>query len=69
MGQLVTIVLLAILGWFAWKFVRKEGTRIADLLRRRPDPLNRSDSARPNSDERPVTLEKDPRTGVYRPKE
>lgn len=66
MSQLVTVVLLAILGWFAWKFWQRERARVAELLRRRVAPVERQQrSAEPQV----TTLEKDPRTGVYRPKD
>jgi len=58
MGQLVTVALLGIIGWFAWKAIQKESARVAERLRPKEPPA-----------ERVTTLEKDPRTGVYRPKD
>ena len=58
MGQLVTVILLAIIGWFAWKAIEKEKSRLAERLRPKEPPAGRV-----------TTLEKDPRTGVYRPRD
>lgn len=56
MGQIAFVVLLLAVGWLAWR-----GRRLPD---RRP--------ARPRSSPpppRPMELQKDPQTGVYRPVE
>jgi hypothetical protein len=57
---LVILVVIAALGW---RGVRREKTRVTNALREAEAALQKRKPAA----QRSVTLERDPKTGVYRP--
>jgi hypothetical protein len=59
MPQLLLLGLAAAGGWYAWKTLKREMARIDDELER-----ERKAAARPQD-----TLERDPATGKYRPRQ
>ena len=60
MGQLLLVGLVALGGWYAYKFVKREMHRVDTELKK----------ARKAKDDRPAeTLELDPETGRYKPRE
>jgi len=60
MGQLLLIGLVALGGWYGYRFLRREMRRVGNEL----------DKARQARDDRPTeTLELDPKSGRYRPRQ
>ncbi len=58
------IILIALVGaglWLGWRILRKEMRRVDRELRKAEHDLR--------AGERPIALEKDPETGVYKPKD
>ncbi|MCC2111154.1 MAG: hypothetical protein KDJ16_03880 [Hyphomicrobiales bacterium] len=60
MPQIVLIALVGAGVWLGWRILKKEMARVdRDLRKAEDDPIH---------GENPVALEKDPETGVYKPK-
>jgi hypothetical protein len=60
MAPLIVVGLIAVIAILGWRGVKSEQKRVSEALKR----------ARRDADRRaPLTLEKDPRTGVYRARE
>lgn len=59
MGTAIVIVLIAIVGFYGWRKFRHEHEKVVAALRQAEAALDKRS---------PVTLEKDPKTGVYRPR-
>jgi hypothetical protein len=57
MGPLLIAGLIAVVAALGWRGVRSERSRVAEALKRAEASLDKK---------APVTLEKDPKTGVYR---
>jgi hypothetical protein len=57
MGPLIIAGLIAVVATLGWRGVRSERSRVAEALKRAESSLDKK---------APVTLEKDPVTGVYR---
>jgi ABC-type nickel/cobalt efflux system permease component RcnA len=60
MGLLLEILVVAIAVWVAWRGFRQHQRRVADAVQHAEEAVK---------DATPETLVKDPKTGVYRPKE
>ena len=57
MGPFLIAGIIAVVAALGWRGVRREHTRVVDALKKAEDALDRR---------APVTLEKDPETGIYR---
>ncbi|MBZ0229128.1 MAG: hypothetical protein K8F58_11865 [Bauldia sp.] len=57
MGPVITLAIIALVVGFGWRSMRREHGRVVDALKKAEASLDRR---------APVTLEKDPETGVYR---
>lgn len=64
MNPILPIILLAAVAILGWRGVRRERERVASALKDAEAALQK----RRPGDPRSLTLEKDPATGVYRPK-
>jgi hypothetical protein len=64
MNPILPIILLAAVAVLGWRGVRRERERVATALKEAEAALQKRQPARAES----LTLEKDPVTGVYRPK-
>ena len=62
MPQLLVLILAAAAIWLGYKWLRKETRRVQTDLRAAEDAL------RDKQDREIPTLERDPKTGVYRPR-
>ena len=60
MGAAFIFAIAAAVAIVGWRGVRRQHARVVEALREAESALKR---------DRPVTLEKDPQTGVYRPKQ
>lgn len=58
MVQLLIVGTIAVIAILGWRGVRREHARVVNALKKAEASLDRN---------APVTLEKDPETGVYRP--
>lgn len=58
MARLLFFALLAAAAWYGWKAFRRQQARVTEALKRAEGALAKNE---------PVTLQKDPKTGVYRP--
>jgi hypothetical protein len=59
MGSAVVFAIAAAVAIIGWRGVRRQHARVVEALKQAEAALKR---------DRPITLEKDPQTGVYRPK-
>lgn len=60
MVRLLFIVFLGAVAWYGWHVFRRHQDRVTKALRETESPLAK---------DKPVELEKDPDTGVYRPRD
>ncbi|HZP20469.1 MAG TPA: hypothetical protein VFB16_09695 [Bauldia sp.] len=60
MGLTFVLAVAAIVIYVGWRGARRQHDRVVEALRQAEAAVRR---------DTPVTLEKDPRTGVYRPKQ
>ena len=58
MSRLVLFGLIAVAVWYVWRSYGRRAKTVTESLRKADDSLSRQE---------PVTLTKDPKTGVYRP--
>jgi hypothetical protein len=58
MARLLLFALVGVAAWYGWKALRQQQVRVTEALKRAEGSLARNE---------PVTLQKDPETGVYRP--
>lgn len=58
MVRLLTIAVIALGVWYAWRVIRRQSARVAEALKEAEGSVARKKT---------VELEKDPETGVYRP--
>lgn len=63
MSPVVILAIIALAVGFGWRSMRREHARVADALKKAEAAVNKRAPAKAKT----VTLEKDPRTGVYRP--
>jgi uncharacterized protein HemX len=62
MVRLLVIALIAAAGWYAWKMLKRQQARVEAALRKAEA------TAKPTvREQKSIALEKDPKTGVYRP--
>jgi hypothetical protein len=59
MSQLLFLILLGLAVGLGWRFVSRQRDRVINALRQAETSMRQR--------EQPVTLERDPKTGVYRP--
>jgi hypothetical protein len=59
MGPLILVGAVAVVAVLGWRGVRKQHQKVLDALKRAEKAVDRK---------APMTLEQDPRTGVYRPR-
>ena len=59
MGTFVVILVIAVVAFYGWRKFRREHDKVVAALRQAEAALDKRS---------PVTLEKDPETGVYRPR-
>jgi hypothetical protein len=59
MGPILILAAIALAAGFGWRAVKREHTRVVDALKKAESALDKR---------APMTLEKDPTTGVYRPR-
>lgn len=58
MGPVITLAIIALVVGFGWRSMRREHSRVVDALKKAEASLDKR---------APMTLEKDPATGVYKP--
>ena len=61
MSPVVILAIIALAVGFGWRSMRRENARVAEALKKAEAAVKKRAPAKT------VTLEKDPRTGVYRP--
>jgi len=60
MSRLVFFILLGLAGWYGWRYLRTQQSRIDRAVRKAEAEVPQRKT---------VQLEKDPETGVYRPRD
>jgi hypothetical protein len=64
MVRLLFFLLIAVGGWYAWRVVKRQTARVDAALRKAE-----VNARRPADRQKAISLERDPKTGVYRPSE
>jgi hypothetical protein len=59
MVRLLFLALIALGGWYAWRAFQRQTARVEAALRKAE--VKRGDG------QKPIALERDPKTGIYRP--
>jgi hypothetical protein len=63
MGPVVILAVIALAAGFGWRSVRREHRRVVNALKDAEEAVGKRAS------KKTMTLEKDPATGVYRPRD
>lgn len=58
MVRLLFLALIAAAGWYGWRVLQRQQERIRTAMREAEVRVRRDE---------PISLEKDPKTGIYRP--